>query len=152
MSLTLTVVQTKIAEDYIQLITEEAKPTVTNLKDLIALSKSDATRNIAQWTLTYGKWPMTNTDPDVNLYCNIKDELTIMQNGIILRSHSTCTPKSLQKEVVDIARCGHQSMTRTKQLLREKVCFSSMDRITEEKVKNCFPYQAVTPKDTYKPI
>ena len=32
---------TKIAEDYVQLITVEAKPTVTDLKDLIAESNSD---------------------------------------------------------------------------------------------------------------
>ena len=103
-------------------------------------------------SVTYGKWPTTNTDPDVKLYCDIKDELTIKQNGTILRSHRICVPKILQKEIVDIAHCGHQGMTKTKQLLREKVWFPSMDRIAEEKVKNCFSCQAVTPQNTCEPI
>ena len=65
------------------------------------------------------------------------------------RSHRICVPK---KEVVDLAHCGHQGMTRTKQLLREKVWFPGIDRIAEEKVKNCFPCQAVTPQNTREPI
>ena len=142
----------KIAEDYIQFIMEEAKPTVTDLKDLIAESNSDKTLSIVRDLLTYGKWPMTNTDPDVKLYCDINDELTITQNGIILRSHRICVPKNLQKEVVDLAHRGNQGMTRTKQLLREKIWFSGIDRIAEEKVKNCFPCQAVTPQNTREPI
>ena len=88
---------TRAAEDYIQLITEEAKPTVTDLEDLIAESNSDETLSIVRDTLTYGKWPMTNTDPDIKLYSDIKD------------------------------------------------------RIAEEKVKNCFPCQAVTPQHTCEP-
>ena len=143
---------TKMAEDYIQLIREEAKPTVKDLKDLIAESNSDETLSIVRDTLTYGKWPMTNTDPDVKLYCDIKDELTITQNGTILRSHRICVPKNLQKEVVYLAHRGHRGMTRTKQLLPEKVWFPSMDRIAEEKVKNCFPCQAVTPQNTREPV
>ena len=100
--------------------------------------------------LTYGKWPTTNTDPDVKLYSDIKDELTITQNGIILRSHRICVAKNLHKAVVGSS--GHQGMTRTKQLLREKVWFPGIDRIAEEKVKNCFPCQAVTPQNTREPI
>ena len=118
---------TKIAEDYIQFITEKAKPTLTDLKDLIAESNSDETLSIVQDALTYRNWPTTNTDPDLKLYSDIKDELTIMQNGIILRSHRICMPKNLQKEVVDLAHRGHQGMTRTKQLLREKVWFPGME-------------------------
>ena len=60
--------------------------------------------------------------------------------------------KNLQKEIVDLAHRGHRGMTRTKQLLREKVWFPSMDRISEENVKNCFPCQAVTPQNTHEPI
>ena len=60
--------------------------------------------------------------------------------------------ENLQKEIVDLAHCGHQGMTRTKQLLREKVWFTGIDRIAEEKVKTCFPCQALTPQNTRKPI
>ena len=74
---------TKVAEDYIQLITEQAKPTVTDPKDLIAESNSDKTLSIVRDALTYAKWSTTNTDPNVKLYYDIKDELTITQNGII---------------------------------------------------------------------
>ena len=143
---------TKVAKEYIQLITEEAKQTVTDLEDLIAESNSDETLSTVRDALTYGKWPTTNTDPDVKRYSDIKDELTITRNGIILRSHRICVPKNLQKEVVDLAHRGHQGMTRIKQLLREKVWFPGIGRIPEEKVKNCFPCQAVTPQNTREPI
>ena len=87
----------KIAEDYIQLITEEAKRTIMDLKDLI--EESNKPLSILRDAQTYRKWLKANTDPDVKLYCDIKDELTIMQNGIILMSHRICVPKNLQKEV-----------------------------------------------------
>ena len=138
---------TKVAEDYIHLITEEAKLIVTDLKE----SNSDETLSIVRDALTYGKWPTPNTYPDVKLYCDIKDELTSTQNGIILRSHRICVMKNLQKEVVDLAHHGHQGMTRTKQLLREKVWFPGIDQIAGEKVKNCLPCQAVTPQNTREP-
>ena len=44
-----------------------------DLKDLIAESNSHET-SIVRDALTYGKWPTTNTDPDVKLYCDIKDD------------------------------------------------------------------------------
>ena len=78
--------------------TEEVKPPVTDLKDLITESNSDETLSIVRDALTYGKWPTTNTDPDVKLHSDIKDELTITQNGIILRSHRICVPKIFKRK------------------------------------------------------
>ena len=40
------------------------------------------------WCMENGQ--TTNTDPNIKLYCDIKDDLTITQKGIILRSHRIC--------------------------------------------------------------
>ena len=82
-------------------------------------------------------------NPEVKSFMNFKDELSVC-DGIILRDHRLVLPYSLQKEAIDLAHTGHQGIVKTKTLLREKVWFPSIDKMTEEKVKSCLPCQAAT--------
>ena len=82
-------------------------------------------------------------DPEVKSFLNVKNELSVC-NGLILRNHRLVLPHSLQNKAVDLAHTGHQGIVKTKMLLREKVCFPSIDKSVEEKVKTCLPCQAAT--------
>ena len=61
-------------------------------------------------------------------------------------------PQALAQRIVDIAHEGHQGMTKTKQLLREKVWFPSMDTLVEKTVRDCLTCQLTTPDDTRTPL
>ena len=85
-------------------------------------------------------------------YEKVADQLSGNSSGILLRGSRICIPLSLQKRTVDLAHEGHQGITKTKALLREKVWFPKMDELVEEMVKNCFPCQTTTPKITREPL
>ena len=50
-----------------------------------------------------------------------------------------------------LAHIGHQGIVKTKRLLREKVWFPGIDKLTEERIRNCHPCQASTLKNS-KPL
>jgi len=43
-----------------------------------------------------------------------------------------------------LAHGGHQGIVKTKQLIRDKVWFPGIDKLAEEKVKNCLSCQAAS--------
>ena len=55
-------------------------------------------------------------------------------------------PLTLRSRPVELAHLGHQGIVKTKQLIRDKVWFPGIDKLTEDKVKNCLSCQAATAK------
>ena len=55
-------------------------------------------------------------------------------------------PPTLRSRAVELAHLGHQGTVKTKQLIRDKVWFPGIDKLTEDKVKNCLSCQAATAK------
>ena len=55
-------------------------------------------------------------------------------------------PPTLRSRPVELAHLGHQGIVKTKQLTRDKVWFPGIDKLTEDKVKNCPSCQAATAK------
>ena len=88
----------------------------------------------------------------VRLYQRVKNELTLTSSGLILKGRRICIPKSLQKRVIDIAHEGHQGMTRTKSLLREKVWFPKMHEAVEAKISQCIPCTATFDPKQREPL
>ena len=58
----------------------------------------------------------------------------------------------LQPRTIDIAHEGHQGISRTKQLLREKVWFPNIDKMVEEKITNCTICQILTNTRNLEPL
>ena len=75
---------------------------------------------------------------------NVKDELIISQNGILMRGNRIVIPEVLQNKVIDIAHEGHLGIQKTKQLLRESVWFPHIDKLVATKIDLCLPCQATT--------
>ena len=90
------------------------------------------------------------SDPEIQMYANVKDELSVC-DGLIIRGTRLVLPKSLQHQPVELAHTGQQGIVKTKRLLREKVWFPSIDRMVQEKIKNCIPCQAATQGTMSKP-
>lgn len=51
-----------------------------------------------------------------------------------------------------LAHEGHQGITKTKALIREKVWFPGIDSLVERQVRSCIPCAAVTPSDKREPL
>ena len=85
-------------------------------------------------------------------YKAIKDELTISSHNIVLRGSRIVIPESLQQRAVDLAHESHQGLVKTKALLREKVWFPGIDKLTDETIKRCIPCQATGRPDPPQPL
>ena len=62
-------------------------------------------------------------------YNNVRDELTLTDDNILLRGKNVVIPASLIHQVVALAHQGHQGIVKTKELLRSKVWFPQMNDI-----------------------
>ena len=74
------------------------------------------------------------TSPEVQDYKRLKDEFSVY-NGVALRMNRIFIPLTLRSRAVELARLGHQGIVKTKQLIRDKVWFPGIDKLTEDKVK-----------------
>ena len=83
--------------------------------------------------------------PEVQNYKKLKEELSVF-NGLVLRRSRIVIPSNLRSKAVDLAHGGHQGIVKTKQLIRDKVWFPGIDKLAEEKVKNCLSCQAASTK------
>ena len=97
-----------------------------------------------------GRWD-DEADGDVSQYKHIFNELS-SADGIILRQTRLVIPTALQRRVVKLAHEGHQGIVKTKALLRTKVYFPGIDRLTEEVVKQCIACQANTQEKNHEPL
>ena len=71
---------------------------------------------------------------------------------VIIRGTKLVIPKELQRRVVDLAHEGHQGITKTKALLREKVWLPAINRMVEERVKSCLACQVAIPEAAREPL
>ena len=84
---------------------------------------------------------------------SVRTELAINENDdVLLKSTRIVIPASLRKRAVDLAHEGHQGLTKTKQLIREKICFPSIDAMVKKTVGSCIACQCVTPAKPLVPL
>ena len=103
--------------------------------------KSEAEKDSSLQTLIKAIEAERWTDPEVQDYVKMKDELSV-HKGTILRGNRIVIPSTLRKRAVDLAHVGHQGIVKTKCLIREKVWFPSIDKMVKAKVDSCLPCQA----------
>ena len=61
-------------------------------------------------------------------------------------------PLSLRERVLELAHEGHQGIVKTKNCLRSKVQWPTMNTMVERHCKKCLRFQAVTPATTMPPV
>ena len=135
-----------LAEEYINYVCHNAVPKAMTLDEVRGETQQDSTMRALSKAIETGKW----STPEVQEYTKVKEELSV-HDGTILRGHRLVIPHSLQNKAIDLAHVGHQGIVKTKRLLREKVWFPGIDRLTEEKIRNCCPCQASMPESAPTP-
>lgn len=147
----------KIAEEFVSYITANLVPKAMSVERVRRETLTDPTLQAVIQSLITGKWYLpTSGDVDQKAYRSfelLKDELTATADrDVVLRDHRLVIPTSLQKEAVDLAHEGHQGIVRTKSLIREKIWFPGIDKLTNDCVKSCIPCQASVPETKREPL
>ena len=130
-----------LAEDYGNYVCTTAVPKAMTLEDVKQTTKVDAEMQTLIKAIETDRW----TSPEVQDYKRLKDEFSVY-NGVVLRMNRILIPPTLRSRAVELAHLGHQGIVKTKQLIRYKVWFPGIDKLTEDNEKNCLSCQAATAK------
>ena len=118
------------------------------LEDIKTATDEDKTLKGVRAAIKLNEWHYDVVKP----FKNIKDELTVTSNGLILRGSRIVIPESLQQRAIDLAHETHPGLSKTKALLREKVWFPNIDKMVKCTVDRCIPCQAVGKQTTPEPL
>ena len=139
-------------ENYINFLIRNATPVAIKTEDIVKATEADRKlQQLKEWITDPSKIPEKVDDPELRSLLTVKNEITVT-DGVLLRESRLLIPKSLQEKCVNIAHEGHQGIVKTKALLRSKIWFPGMDKMTEDKIKNCRPCQATTEQRKQQPI
>ncbi|XP_063970809.1 uncharacterized protein K02A2.6-like [Lytechinus pictus] len=133
----------EIAEQHVSFIAAHAIPKTVTHEDIVSATSADEALQNCMRAIQDDSWGDLLASADAALQSEyrslheIRDQLTIAENGsILLRDHRIVIPRSLRQRIINIAHEGHQGITKTKALLREKVWFPSIDRMTEHTIRD----------------
>ena len=73
-----------------------------------------------------------------------RDELSETENGLLLRCNKIVIPENIQARLIKIAHEGHQGISKTLQLIKDKVWFPETTEKDRKTVENCLQCQANT--------
>ena len=149
-----------VAEEHINFIVQHTTPKSISVKEVKQQTKDDATLQAVIKCIHDGKWHETRnmTDPNINkqernIFHSVRHELTASRdNDLVLKSTRIVMPTSLRKRAIDLAHEGHQGLTKTKQLIREKIWFPFIDGTVKHIIDSCIPCQSTTPANPPVPL
>lgn len=101
--------------------------TLDELKD--ATSKDKTLQKVISFVQTSRWYEMKYlNDPDIDMqelqmFYNIKDELTCFSDNTLLSNNLIVIPSALHSQVIDIVQEGYQGINRTKAFIQSKVWF-----------------------------
>ena len=153
--------QEKAAEEHINFIAKHAVPKAMTQQEIMEATDNDATLCAVRDLVRSNRWYLAEQQqlqsPNIDYqalmcYSKLKYELSVTSGGIVLRGTRMCVPGSLQKRVVEIAHEGHQGITKTKALIREKVWFPGVDEAVKNIVSCCVPCKANTDTKPRAPL
>ena len=126
-----------LADEYVNFIANQSKPAAISMESLVKATEEDKLLQDVASLIKSNQWKQVHNNPKLQPYKNIHDELTIANNGILLRNARVIIPEKLQDQVITIAHEGHQGITKTKSLMRSKLWFPKMDDMVERYVNSC---------------
>lgn len=148
----------QIAEEFVNYLTDKSIPKAMTLEQVINETSTDALLQDVIKAIKSNRWYHVASQLSQNeqkmftLMEKISYELSVTEDGILLKGNKIVLPQSLQKQAIDLAHSGHQGRTKTIALLREKTWFPQMSKAVENAVKNCLPCQIATPTTTREPV
>ena len=148
----------RLAESIVNYISVTSMPKPLPVEDVRSATLADETLQAVMSALRDNKWYKHQMNPGVdqltfNSCYRLKDELSASQDSdLLLRGTRIVIPSTLQQHVVNLAHVGHQGLVKTKALLREKVWFCGIDRLTDETVRLCMSCQLAVHKPQREPL
>lgn len=123
----------KESEEFIALVTEHAIPKATSKDDLLkALEEDETLMNLRRAIIE-----RDTKDPKLARYRQVWHELSVTNDGLVLRGRLIVIPCGLRKRAIQIAHEGHLGIAKTKSLMRTKSWFPDMDRMIEDAIGRC---------------
>ena len=129
-----------VATKHVNLIINSAIPFAVSRAEIAQATESDPCLS------TVTKWVQLKIKCDLGAFKQIKDELSVTEDGILIRGNRIVIPNSLQQKILVIAHQDHQGIVRTKQLVRKFVWFPNIDAMVENTIKHCQQCQIHTPR------
>ena len=131
--------------------TTVAATDVIPAKEIEEETKKDEMLKLVKMAVGDGRWHKIPKEIRKQ-FKPIQQELTVVKDGIVVRGSRIVMPEALQKRTIELAREGHQGMTKTKRHLRARVWFPKMDLMVEEAIKRCLACQVSTKTKQRAPI
>lgn len=128
------------SDEYINFVAGHSVPRNIKREELAEATKADKVL-MAVGKLIKGEEMSVEEKSLAKPYEQVREQLTVLDDGLMLRERRLVIPEAMQKAVVAIAHEGHLGMTKTKGLLRTKVWFPAMNQMVEEAVKACLACQ-----------
>eukprot|EP00795_Rhopilema_esculentum_P014498 gene14498-biopygen4276 len=140
--------QSKMADEYVHFIVQNAVPKSMTLSEIREETDKDRVLKALRAAIRLNRWDADTVKP----FRPVKDELSIDSSNIILRGARIVIPEYLHKKAVDLAHVSHQGLEKTKALLREKIWFPGIDVLVKETITKCMPCQAVGRSSPPEPL
>ena len=135
-------------DEYVNLLALSAVPKAMTMREIQTATNADKVLQSLRAAICCNMWDSDLVKP----YKNIKEELTVTMQNVILRGSRIVIPESLQQRAIDLAHDTHQGLVKTKALLREKVCFPWIDRMVKATIDHCISCQATGRPNPPEPL
>ena len=133
-------------EEFVRMVAISATPRALTTREIERASAEDEELTEIRKCWRTGDW---STAPSP--YKLLRDEVTVV-GRLVMRGTRIVVPLSLRERVLELAHEGHQGIVKTKDRLRSKVWWPSMNAMVERHCKKCLGCQAVTPVTTTPPV
>ncbi len=133
---------------YVNFIINSSIPKKVTREQIAKATREDADMQTLTRAIELNDRNIINNHGVLKEFNNVFNELTISNDGIILRLHQIVIPHSLRQTMIDIAHEGHLGIVKTKRLMRVKVWFPHLDSMVERKITGCIACQACTPSNS----
>lgn len=138
-------------EEYVNMIVDNGVPAALKLKVLIDETNNDPKLKLVKEMIKSNQKDLIKND-SIQQYVSVRTELSVTNEGVILKNNKIVIPSSLESEVIKIGHEGHQSTEKVKQLLEMYVWFPNMASKINKLSKSCLACQANADKKNFHPL
>ena len=141
---------TDYVEEYVNSLVDYNLPLNIRLESIIQATKDDPVLTKLNELLSSDFWD--DDDKRLKPYFNIRSELSISSDGLILYGNRIVIPTKLQPELIKIAHQSHQGKEKTKQLLNQFVWFADLSTKVDSFIDNCHTCNSNSEKKEFQPL
>ena len=115
-------------------------------------TSTDETLKLIKEIMKDDKWEHYKHRPEIKPFYQVRHEL-YQANGLILRNRQVVIPERLQRDTIRAAHSmEHFGMTKTKQMLRNKYWFPTLNSMVENIISKCFQCQLISDEQKQEPV